>query len=707
MTRPCTPPLRPRFRRVDRALTHRIKADYARPIAVAMRPLCPVAVQPLHRLLLCIVAFSTLGAATAGSAEAFTVTLAGGSLTVTGSPSAANALSLTSGSPGEVLVADDASGTFSGPVPASCTSVSPSRISCPTAGITAAVVSGGNAADTLTDDGPLAGVQLDGGGAADTLYGGPHGDRLDGGDGDDTLYASAGADTLLGGAGADQLYGAGGDDTVDGGAGADQLFGGAGSDTLDAGYDADLVSAGDGADRIDAGAGNDTVLGDDGGDVVAGGDGTDVLDGGAGNDTLDGQGAADTITGDDGNDTIEGGDGDDDLSGGTGADGLDGGAGADTLSGQDGSDTLHGAAGDDQLSGGGDADTLDGEQGADVLDGGEGADRIAGGADSDSLSYEADQRPVTVALDGQPNDGLPGEGDDVAGDVERITGGAGDDTLLADDGGHALIGGPGSDTLIGGAAADQLDGGDGDDFLDGGFGADAITGAGGSDTISYASRSAGVVATLAAGSVSGEPGEGDRLDASSENVVGGAGDDTITGATSASNRITGGAGNDTILIAGDPLSADAAVCGTGADTVRGDRTDSIAGDCEAAYVDGSLVRPSAPPRMFVISRTLRASRSGGLSLVVRCRAATRGVCSGTAKLRFRSGRHTGTGSGRVHVLPGAEGRVTIRMTSASLRLLRHRTRAVSARVTVAVKDVLGRRTVRSITLHVRPPRRAG
>ncbi len=76
--------------------------------------------------------------------------------------------------------------------------------------------------------------------------------------------------------------------------------------------------------------------------------------------------------------------------------------------------------------------------------------------------------------------------------VEDITGGQGDDTLIGDAGDNLLDGGPGDDTLLGmggnnillgGTGNDQLQGGNGRDILIGGAGADILTGGAGEDIL--------------------------------------------------------------------------------------------------------------------------------------------------------------------------------------------------------------------------------
>ena len=105
--------------------------------------------------------------------------------------------------------------------------------------------------------------------------------------------------TLNGDAGNDWLVGGGGNDTLSGGDGDDVLLGGGGNDTIGRGAGNDTLS-GDG--------GNDTLEGGDGRDNLTGGRGTDVLRGGAGNDRLNAVDFAGTDTVDGGDDEAEGGD---------------------------------------------------------------------------------------------------------------------------------------------------------------------------------------------------------------------------------------------------------------------------------------------------------------------------------------------------------------------------------------------------------------
>ena len=166
--------------------------------------------------------------------------------------------------------------------------------------------------------------------------------------------------------------------------------------------------------------------------------------------------------------------------GGPGDDRLDGGAGSDRLDGGGGRDTLLGGAGLDVLTDG-DRDGAAGEASpdADVLDGGAGVDEV---------SYAQRRAPVAVSLADPGRDGAAGEGDALSG-FEDVSGGAGGDLLIGDDGVNVLRGRSGADLLAGrggrapGGFGDRLDGGEGRDRLSGGDGPDDLSGGGGRDAI--------------------------------------------------------------------------------------------------------------------------------------------------------------------------------------------------------------------------------
>lgn len=199
-----------------------------------------------------------------------------------------------------------------------------------------------------------------------------------------------------------------------------------------------------------------------GNDSLTGGAGTDTIDGGAGDDRLDGG---------TGNDTVIGGLGDDTLIAGLGSDTLDGGDGDDLLirDGADVNDILN------ELNGGAGNDTIRVEGGVnanDQIDGGDGIDTFE--------LLPGDNRDFTIDMvAGDASDGLTGTQEFV--NIENITAGGGNDTIIGDSGANVLQGGVGDDSIAGGSGDDTLIGGTGADTIDGGAGSDVLTGGDGAD----------------------------------------------------------------------------------------------------------------------------------------------------------------------------------------------------------------------------------
>jgi Ca2+-binding RTX toxin-like protein len=128
-----------------------------------------------------------------------------------------------------------------------------------------------------------------------------------------------------------------------------------------------------------------------------------------------------------------------------------------------------------------------------------------------------------------------------------------------------IDGGAGNDILVGNSGIDVLDGGNGDDLLDGGSGADLLNGGSGNDTVSYATRGAGVTADPDGLADDGEALELDTVGTDVEHLIGGNGNDTLTG-SSQDNTLIGNVGNDTL---NGGAGADTLDGGLGADTMSG------------------------------------------------------------------------------------------------------------------------------------------
>ncbi|MDP1750681.1 MAG: cysteine peptidase family C39 domain-containing protein [Reyranella sp.] len=260
------------------------------------------------------------------------------------------------------------------------------------------------------------------------------------------------------------------------------------------------TAVGVGSDTL---AGFENIVGGTGGDQLSGTDGVNIVSGGTGNDQLNGSGGNDELYGEAGDDVLNGGADNDILDGGNGTDMLVGGAGDDVLLGGDGNDTVIGGVGDD------------------TLDGGEGMDT-------------ADYSAVTVGITADLEAGTAtGDGSDALRHIEIVIGGSGDDTLKAGVSGNTLNGGAGNDTLTGG---------DGNDVLTGGAGNDALDGGAGTDTADYSAIGTAVTVNLTSGTATGD---GTDTLIGIENVIGGSGNDTLTG-SSAANVLSGGVGDDTL-----------------------------------------------------------------------------------------------------------------------------------------------------------------
>jgi Ca2+-binding RTX toxin-like protein len=191
---------------------------------------------------------------------------------------------------------------------------------------------------------------------------------------------------------------------------------------------------------------------------------------------------------------------------------------------------------------------------------GAGDDRMTATETGDDLEIDAGAGADTV---------LAGAGDDlVRGGVgdDQLDGGDGDDALDGGDGNDWLSGGRGDDFLFGGADADTLIGGEGNDVLNGGDGI---------DTVDYSAQLTDVTVDLAAGTAGGDGIGRDAL-SGIENVVGGGGNDVLSG-NGLANRLDGGAGNDRIIAGG----GDTVLGGSGDDSIEA-RTGAGA----AAVIDG-------------------------------------------------------------------------------------------------------------------------
>lgn len=423
-----------------------------------------------------------------------------------------------------------------------------------------------------------------------------------GGDGDDTIvpapiatgapctgecrHLGVGSQTFNGGPGNDIIFGDRGNDRLNGGEGEDSLYGGIGDDELTGGPGDDLLSGGFGADSIDGESGNDFVRGDATLDhiVDSGGDSGDTLSYATGvtpgfpNNPAQGypnfaeyagfpgvggeRGVFIELEGEVGSIA------DDGVAPDGG--GVDGGLTKnDDLQGKD-FETIIGTPFSDYIVGSTDGETIYGGGGADVLTGNGGDDHVFGGADGDSCSGA-----VTSGCESSGKTVSTRDADEVTVGVMAPEAGSNPGLYLAgSSGGDSVIatyaaGSP--DTVTFALAAGSFDPestaaacnlpethkavcdlNEAPDSL-------VLAGMGGNDSLS----------------TSGFP------DTTSVVELGGAGEDTLTGADESEDVLADGPGDDTLNGKGDD---DALLNNDGKDTLDGGTgsdlflSDSICGD---------------------------------------------------------------------------------------------------------------------------------
>ena len=455
---------------------------------------------------------------------------------------------------------------------------------------------------------------------ADVLHGSP-GISIDGGGGNDTLYSN-GSNLTAGGAGDDHIYvtlnpdtsnntnfdGGGGNDTLDTRMVTDarwsvRLSGAIGTsfDGFDAKYTGDLGSDPSTTGQVIPNGVNGNItniqvvyLGAFADEVYLDGSETVTVHGGAGDDMLVRRVANDgspsvILYGQQGNDHIElytpgqvyGGSGNDDFYVNASGSGhvVSGGSGDDFMSIARMNGTIDGGAGHDVVS-------LDLQYTTTVYSH---IDLQAG--TFENLRYESGfaYNDITGTISNVEQ--LIGDNDtrdEFYGSThvgEQFSGRGGDDLL---------VGRGGNDQLYGGAGNNSLEGDKGNDLLNGGIGNDTLIGGPGNDTASYANAApdgargelvasgfGDVNVNLTTGIATGAMGSDTLIGI--ENVIGGHGDDTLTG-NAGRNVLSGGAGNDFLLGEG---GNDVLLLAEGDDTaIGGAGNDRIVVGLGNATIDG-------------------------------------------------------------------------------------------------------------------------
>ncbi|GAA2845934.1 hypothetical protein Acy02nite_47630 [Actinoplanes cyaneus] len=209
-----------------------------------------------------------------------------------------------------------------------------------------------------------------------------------------------------------------------------------------------------------------TADGGTGNDQITGGPKADFLRGDNGADTIRGLGGKDTIEAGFDNDHVYAGDGDDKISDGFGNDVLYGGNGDDVFRGDPGNDRFYGGPGRDEF-----VPSYPYQQ--EKAD----ADYFSGGPGTDYAEYFTYDKSVTLDADGvKGDDGVKGEHDTLAADVEALWGSLQGDHIYGTSHDDILQGLGGNDVIYGYGGNDQLSGDDGIDKVYGGAGDDLLSG---------------------------------------------------------------------------------------------------------------------------------------------------------------------------------------------------------------------------------------
>jgi hypothetical protein len=336
-----------------------------------------------------------------------------------------------------------------------------------------------------------------------------------------TITGTAGTDTISNTATLAQFRSTNAEDTINTLAGADTISGGGGNDVINSGDGNDTIQysgSAEGFDRVDGGLGTDTIVALANNTVIGLASITGVEAISAGTFTgvsISGSALADTLS----------------FAGMTltGITKIDGGAGNDTITASSTAATLVGGVGDDTLTGGSGNDTF-------LFSGmADGFDAITGGAGTDTIKATANNTVI----------GLRSLATVEAISADTFTGVSISGSAVADTLNFSAVTLTGITQIDGGAGNDVITGSSGADTLVGGLGNDTLTGGNGIDTVDYSYSASNWTINLAATSAQAVSGTEIDTITTVENVIGGSGNDIITG-TTASNALKGGAGADRI-----------------------------------------------------------------------------------------------------------------------------------------------------------------
>ena len=244
------------------------------------------------------------------------------------------------------------------------------------------------------------------------------------------------------------------------------------------------------------------------------------------------------------------------------------------------------------------------------------------------------------------------------------------------------MGSESNDVLTGTSGPDVIAGLGGNDTIQGMDGADVICGNEGNDTVTYADHEGAVTANLSGGdgddgsAEDGPAGQRDSVSKDVENIIGGYGDDILTG-SSLANIVTGGPGRDTLNggVGNDTLngggSDDRLYGGEGNDSLNGgagedgllagDGDDTLDGGADADTLSGGpdldTVTYSSRGAGVVVTTATGAGDDGGKSDGL---VGERDTVAGTVEnLHRRSRSRQPVGSSGDNIITGGPGADTL------------------------------------------------
>jgi VCBS repeat-containing protein len=251
-----------------------------------------------------------------------------------------------------------------------------------------------------------------------------------------------------------------------------------------------------------------------------------------------------------------------------------------TLTGTTGADTLTGTSGNDVILGLNGNDTINAGSGDDLVLPGAGTNHSDGGTGNDTISY-VDSTAAIVA-DLTAGTVVRSSFTDTATNFENIVATPFDDTIYGTSGNNVIDAGAGNDKIYGRGGADTIDGGPG------------------TDTVYFDDATSAITVNLQTGAVGGAAAGTTLMNV--EGVVGGSGNDVLTGLATVGSYLAGGAGDD-ILTGG--TGNDTFDGGTGHDTVYG----SLGAD-SITDIDDLVLDYSGSPSSVVLYSTGSYNYSG-------------------------------------------------------------------------------------------------